>query len=218
MISRANKRLQDPGRVDLMLRFERELWAQGIRNIAGIDEAGRGPLAGPVVAAAVVVAPGFFLNAVDDSKKLNPILRRDLYGRIMEGAVSVGVGIVDHDVIDEINILNATFVAMRKAVDALTMIPEFLLIDGNRFIGGEIPFATIVDGDSLSFSIAAASIIAKVSRDRIMLDYDSQYPEYGFARHKGYGTREHRSAILRYGMCSIHRKSFSPNLIGVCSS
>jgi ribonuclease HII len=204
--------------MELMLHFERELWTKGVRHIAGIDEAGRGPLAGPVVAAAVVIAPGFFLHAVDDSKKLTPLLRSVLYGRILDGAVSVGIGAVDHDVIDQINILNATFVAMRKAVDALTVLPEFLLVDGNRFIGGKIPFATIVDGDSLSFSVAAASIIAKVSRDRIMQEYDSQYPEYGFARHKGYGTREHRSAILRYGMCPIHRRSFARKLTGVHSS
>jgi ribonuclease HII len=176
--------------------------------IAGIDEAGRGPLAGPVVAAAVVVQPEFYLPSVDDSKKLSPAVREALFDQIMSGALSVGVGIVGHEAIDRINILNATFEAMGKAVSSLTRRPEFLLIDGNRYRGGEIPFSTIVGGDGLCFSVAAASIIAKVTRDRIMVQYDAIYPNYGFARHKGYGTAQHRSAILEHGVCPIHRMSF----------
>lgn len=181
--------------------------------IAGIDEAGRGPLAGPVVAAAVVVQPDFYLPSVDDSKKLSPAVREALFEQIMDGAVSVGVGIVSHETIDQINILNATFEAMGHAVSSLTRRPEFLLIDGNRYRGGEIPFSTIVGGDGLCFSIAAASIIAKVTRDRIMVQFDALYPIYGFARHKGYGTAQHRSAIREHGVSPIHRKSFLKKIL-----
>jgi ribonuclease HII len=196
-------------KAERMLRYERELWAKGLRTIAGVDEAGRGPLAGPVVAAAVIVEPGFYIPGVDDSKKLTPATRNALFEDIMRGSVSVGVGIVDHETIDRVNILNATLEAMGIAVASLKKRPEFLLIDGNRFRGGGIPFSTIVDGDALCFSVAAASIIAKVTRDRIMVEYDTEYPQYGFARHKGYGTRQHRSAILEHGVCPIHRKSFA---------
>jgi ribonuclease HII len=200
-------------RAEVMLRRERALWARGMGRVAGIDEAGRGPLAGPVVAAAVVMPREFFLPRVDDSKKLSPTVRNELAPLIMEGAVSVGVGIVDHEVIDRINILNATFEAMHRAVENLTVVPEFLLVDGNRYRGGNIPYATIVDGDALCFSIAAASIIAKVTRDRIMEEYDVHFPVYGFARHKGYATHAHRLAILRHGVCPIHRRTFTRNLV-----
>lgn len=196
-----------------MLRHERDLWSRGIHIVAGIDEAGRGPLAGPVVAAAVVVHPEFYLPSVDDSKKLSPAVREALFDQIVDGALSVGVGIVSHETIDQINILNATFEAMGQAVSSLTRRPEFLLIDGNRYRGGEIPFSTIVGGDGLCFSVAAASIIAKVTRDRIMVQYDALYPNYGFARHKGYGTAQHRSAILEHGVCPIHRKSFLKKIL-----
>ena len=196
----------------LMLNFEKELWRNGVRYIAGIDEAGRGPLAGPVVAAAVIVSPDFFLEEVDDSKKLSTSTREALYDRIMDGALAIGIGQVENDVIDEINILNATFMAMHRAVNELSVTPEHLLIDGNRYQGERIPFTTIVDGDALSFSIAAASIIAKVTRDRMMAEFDLQFPGYGFAKHKGYATREHRDAIARLGYCPIHRRSFSVNL------
>ena len=191
-----------------MLVHERMLWDRGVSLVAGVDEAGRGPLAGPVVAAAVVVGRDFFLTEVDDSKKLSAAQRERLYDAILKGSLGVGVGCVDHEVIDRVNILNATFEAMHLAVKSLPVTPEFLLIDGNRFRGGEIPFRTIVDGDELCFSIAAASIIAKVTRDRLMLEYDREFPEYGFARHKGYGTREHREAIARLGVSPIHRRSF----------
>ena len=200
-------------RADRMLSRERALWARGIARVAGIDEAGRGPLAGPVVAAAVVMPREFFHPRVDDSKRIRAPLRAELAVIIHEEAVSVGIGIVDHEVIDRINILNATFEAMHLAVKNLSVIPDFLLVDGNRYRGCDIPFATIVGGDACCFSIAAASIIAKVTRDRMMEEYDTLYPAYGFARHKGYATRAHRIAILRHGICSIHRRSFTRKLV-----
>jgi ribonuclease HII len=168
-----------------------------------------------VVAAAVVVAPGFFIPEVDDSKTLSCVQREILYEQIVAGAVAVGVGSVDHDTIDEINILNATFRAMNLAIHRLPVTPGHVLIDGNRFAREEnsatlaaLPFTTIVDGDALCFSIAAASIVAKVTRDRMMIDFDREFPGYGFARHKGYATREHREAITRLGLCAIHRRTF----------
>ncbi len=216
-----------------MLRHERRLWTAGVSRVAGIDEAGRGPLAGPVVAAAVIVEPSFFLPEVDDSKKLSAAHREALFDQILSGAVGVGVGMVDNMVIDEINILNATMLAMHRAVDNLPAAPEHLLVDGNRFtdeispchgritsgagtdldagpLSGRrgIPFTTIVRGDSLSFSIAAASIIAKVTRDRLMNGFDEQFPGYGFCHNKGYATRYHREAIARLGFCPIHRRTF----------
>ena len=192
-----------------MLAHESTLWRRGLRSVAGIDEAGRGPLAGPVVAAAVIFPPGCFHPGVDDSKKLSPAKREEMEAVIRENALGVGVGIVDHATIDRLNILNATFQAMHEAVRALPDEPEFLLVDGNRFRGGTIPFAAIVDGDARSLCIAAASIIAKVTRDRIMREYDQEFPGYGFARHKGYGTPQHRDAIARLGLCSIHRRSYT---------
>jgi len=194
---------------DATFAFERPLWETGILRIAGIDEAGRGPLAGPVVAAAVVFPRGVSPPGVRDSKALSPGGRERLFAEIMNLAEGVGVGIVDHVVIDDINILNATFRAMHRAIDALPVRPDHLLVDGNRFAEAGIPWTTIVGGDALSASIAAASIIAKVTRDRIMTDYDREFPGYGFARHKGYATREHRAAIGRLGFCPIHRRSFS---------
>ena len=196
----------------ITLDYEQDLWRRGNRLVAGIDEAGRGPLAGPVVAAAVVFPQDFFLPDVNDSKVLSPAMRECLYGQILGNAIAVGVGIVDHVTIDEVNILNATFRAMDEAVGRLTVTPDHLLIDGNRFPGAGIPFTTIVDGDALCFSIAAASIVAKVTRDRIMTEYDAKFPGYGFAKHKGYATREHCEAILRLGYCEIHRRSFELNL------
>jgi len=191
-----------------LLRFERELWRGGFTLVAGIDEAGRGPLAGPVVAAAVIFRPGQTIPPVTDSKQLTSNQRETLCDQIMRMATAVGVGIVDHHVIDRVNILQATYRAMHKAVRRLALRPEYLLIDGNRFRGKDIPFLTIVDGDARSASIAAASIVAKVTRDHMMLDYDSRYPGYGFAKHKGYPTAEHCDAIRRLGYCTIHRKTF----------
>lgn len=188
--------------------YELEYWKRGIVNVAGVDEAGRGPLAGPVVAAAVIFQPNVQIEGVNDSKKLSPKQRAILYDRIYERAVSVGIGIVDQSEIDKINILQATFQAMNMAIGNLKPTPEQLLIDGNRFKGNGIPFTTIVNGDAICFSIAAASVIAKVTRDRLMICYDSEYPMYGFSRHKGYGTKEHIAAIRKYGLCNLHRRSF----------
>jgi ribonuclease HII len=191
------------------LQFEQKLWNSGVHVIAGIDEAGRGPLAGPVVAAAVVFPPDVLIPGVGDSKTISAPKREKLFDEILRQAVSSGIGIVEPDVIDEVNILNATFLAMNRAVDQLSILPDHLLVDGNIFRGSSIPHSTIIDGDALSFTIAAASILAKVTRDRLMLDYDLRYPGYGFARHKGYGTKEHREAIARLGQCPIHRRSFT---------
>ncbi len=196
------------GKKDLLLRLEREYWSKGVMSIAGVDEAGRGPLAGPVVAAAVVFNPEHFIEGVNDSKVLLPEEREELYARIVAESVTFGVGIVGHTVIDEINILQATYKAMHEAVLQLSVVPSLQLIDGNRFLENGIPYKTIIDGDALSFSIAAASIIAKVTRDRLMVEYDTEYPGYGFAKHKGYATKEHREAIDKLGYCEIHRRSF----------
>jgi ribonuclease HII len=177
-----------------------------------VDEAGRGPLAGPVVAAAVIMPRDRMIHGVNDSKMLLPREREELFPRIMESAVTVGIGVVDHTEIDRVNILNASFQAMQKAIDALVPVPDHLLIDGNRFLPGgaapSIPNTLVIGGDARSFSIAAASIIAKVTRDRLMSEFDLIYPGYGFARHKGYATPEHRDAIFRLGYCDIHRRSF----------
>jgi ribonuclease HII len=190
------------------IRIEQGLWNNGFRLIAGVDEAGRGPLAGPVVAAAVVLPYGVGIIGIEDSKKLSERTREELYKIITDSAVGIGIGIVDHIVIDEVNILNATFRAMHSAIAKLNCVPDHLLIDGPYFAGANIPYTTIIKGDSLSVSIAAASIIAKVTRDRLMYQYDREYPQYGFANHKGYGTREHIEAIRKFGLCTIHRKSF----------
>ncbi len=193
---------------DDKLRFERDLWRKGVRSVAGVDEAGRGPLAGPVVAAAVVFPQEFFLPGVDDSKRLTADRREELFEQILACASGVGIGIVGHEVIDQLNILHATYQAMHAAVQNLPVPPDHLLIDGNRFDGGVLPYSTIVQGDARSLCIGAASIIAKVTRDRLMKEFDLQYPGYGFAVHKGYGTRSHREAIGRLGPCPIHRRSF----------
>jgi len=181
---------------------------QGIRIIAGVDEAGRGPLAGPVVAAAVVFDTATRIEGVNDSKKLSERQRSFLFDEILLGAVDVGVGIVAHDEIDRINILQASILAMRKAVDELRVIPEVILADGNSFSHEAIRVENVIGGDGKCFSVAAASIVAKVTRDRIMREYHLLFPDYGFERHKGYGTPEHLAAIRRHGLCRIHRRSF----------
>lgn len=186
--------------------------SKGIVRIAGVDEAGRGPLAGPVVAAAVMFPSGAVIDGVDDSKKLSAARRERLASEIRGVATAVGIGVVSHEEIDRINILRATNLAMEQAIQALGHEPELVLVDGNSFRHETFRFVNIVDGDALCFSIAAASIIAKVERDQLMMGYDRQYPEYGFARHKGYGTEEHRQAIARYGMSPIHRRSFRVQL------
>ena len=195
------------------LQYEAGLHARGVRFVAGVDEAGRGPLAGPVVAAAVILPEGFFIPGVNDSKKLTAAKREALYDVILASAIAAGTGIVGHEEIDSINILQATFRAMHQALAALSVVPGHILVDGNRFSGTGIPFTTIVDGDALSHSIAAASIIAKVTRDRLLCDYDRLYPAYGFARHKGYGTAQHRAAIVAHGPCPIHRRTFLSGIL-----
>jgi ribonuclease HII len=191
-----------------MWEFEELAWKHGFRAIAGIDEAGRGPLAGPVVAAAVILPPGAILAGVNDSKKLTASVRESLYDRIMATALSVGFGSSDSEVIDRINILQATLRAMEEAVGNLSLPPDCLLIDGISPTRLPIHQKTIKKGDSLSISIAAASIIAKVARDRMMLEYEKQFPGYGFSGHKGYGSASHMAAIAELGPCPIHRLTF----------
>lgn len=193
-------------RVDHMLLYERKYAPCGV--ICGIDEAGRGPLAGPVVAAAVILDPEDPILYVNDSKKLSPSRRESLYDEIMKRAVSVGVGMRGPDTIDEINILQADYEAMRDAIASLREIPDICLNDAVTIPDIPQRQVPVVHGDALSLSIAAASIIAKVTRDRIMAEYDSVYPEYGFARNKGYGTADHIAALKKYGPCPIHRRSF----------
>jgi len=188
--------------------FERKYWKSGIHLVAGVDEAGRGPLAGPVVAAAVVFPEEVWIHGVGDSKMLTPRRREQLFEAIKGCALSIGIGIISHEVIDRINIYQATLKAMAGAVSQLKPSPEQLLIDGPRYQENLIPYDAIVDGDAKCYTVAAASIIAKVSRDRMMAEFDREYPQYGFAKHKGYGTREHLEAIRMYGPCPIHRRSF----------
>ena len=188
--------------------FEERARQRGFRLIAGIDEAGRGPLAGPVVAAAVVLPDRYSHPDINDSKKLTSRSRELLFEVIRADALAVGIGVVDSRVIDELNILRATLLAMREAVADLKVVPDCLLVDGNQSVPLEIPQETIVKGDGRSVSIAAASIVAKVSRDRIMEIYHRQFPYYNFFKNKGYGTAEHRRAIREHGFCKIHRRSF----------
>jgi ribonuclease HII len=190
------------------LHIERGIWRKGRTRVAGVDEAGRGPLAGPVVAAAVVFPVGFWMEEIDDSKKLSATERERLFPLIQEHAISIGVSIVGHDVIDRINIYRASILAMQEAVGRLQPTPEIVLADGNSFHHDEIHYRNVIKGDALSMTIAAASIVAKVTRDRIMEDLDGRYPLYGFARHKGYATPQHLTAIARHGLCEIHRRSF----------
>jgi ribonuclease HII len=188
--------------------FERDARGRGYQRIAGIDEAGRGPLAGPVIAAAVILPPDYEDPEINDSKKLSPRQRERLYECIQRDAVAIGIGVVEAPVIDAVNILQATLAAMKEAVLTLFPCPDYLLIDGLNRISVPIDQDTIIRGDGRSISVASASIVAKVSRDRIMAMYHRQFPQYNFFRNKGYGTREHREAIARYGRCKIHRSSF----------
>ena len=190
--------------------FERAAWLCGYRRIAGIDEAGRGPLAGPVVAAAVILPIRCRLSGINDSKQLSEGERDRLYAAILEYAVGVGIGSADAGEIDRLNILEATRLAMRRAIDQLAPPPDYLLIDAVTLPGIGIPERPIVKGDFLSLSIAAASIIAKVTRDRLMAGYHDMFPEYDFLSHKGYGTKGHLQRLARYGPCSIHRRTFTP--------
>ena len=198
---------------DLWL-YEHEAAREGFACVCGVDEAGRGPLAGPVCAAAVILPPDIQIEGLNDSKKLTDKKRRALYDVIVEQAVSYGIAFADEQEIDEINILQATFLAMRRAFEKLTVTPDIALIDGNRAPGLSCREHTIAHGDALSASIAAASILAKVTRDRLMEDYDAQYPQYGFAVHKGYGTQRHYAALREFGACPIHRQTFLRKFYG----
>lgn len=191
-----------------MQDHERQAEQAGYRTVAGVDEAGRGPLAGPVVAAAVIFPFGLSLPGLRDSKKLSPALRDQWFETIQQKSLGWGLAVVDETTIDEINILQATLLAMKSAVEQLSLPVDLLLIDGNRGIDSHIDQKTIVGGDDASQSIAAASVLAKVTRDRLMEAYHETYPQYEFLRHKGYGTALHRERIRQHGPCPIHRKSF----------
>ena len=196
-------------------KYEHAAYQEGIDLVCGVDEAGRGPLAGPVCAAAVILPRDLEIEGLNDSKKLSDKRRRALYEVITEQAISYGIAMVDEKVIDEINILQATFLAMRQAVLQLSEKPALALVDGNREPDfGDIPIKTIVKGDSLSANIAAASILAKVTRDRFMEEQDAIYPQYGFSVHKGYGTKAHYEALREFGACPIHRRSFLKKFYG----
>ena len=194
--------------------IENSLYAQGYTAICGVDEAGRGPLAGPVCAGAVILPRGLEIPGLNDSKKLTDKKRRELYPIIKEQALAWGIGFASHEEIDELNILQATYLAMSRAIQALEGKADFALIDGNRAKDFGIPLKTVVKGDSLSASIAAASVLAKVARDDIMLEMAKEYPEYGFEVHKGYGTKQHYEALRQHGHCPIHRMSFLKKFYG----
>lgn len=191
-----------------LLEFETKAREREFSNIAGVDEAGRGPLAGPVVAAAVIFSSSIDIAGLDDSKKLSAKKREALFPKIQEKAIAYGMSVVDPEVIDEINILQAARLAMKQAVEQLNPVPDLLLIDGNQKIESSLDQWAIIKGDSKSLSIAAASVLAKVTRDRIMEDYHKLYPQYQFDRHKGYGTKLHRTLIQEHGPCPIHRSTF----------
>lgn len=205
---------EEEKRIENLWIPEKELIKKGFKYVAGVDEAGRGPLAGPVFAAAVILPEGEIIDGINDSKKLTPKKRDELYDIIIKKAIAYSSASVDEGVIDEINILNATFLAMQKAVAGLKTPADFVLVDGNRSPEFNIPSDTLVKGDSKSISIAAASIIAKVERDRYIDEMAKVYPEYEFQNHKGYGTKAHTEAILKYGPSPIHRKTFLKNLLG----
>lgn len=190
--------------------YEDYLISLGYNNICGVDEAGRGPLAGPVVAAAVIIPKNKIIAEIDDSKKLTAAKRERLFISISELALSIGVGIVDEEIIDDINILNATYLAMQKALSDLAFSPDYILVDALKIPEIDIPQRSIIHGDRLSHCIACASIIAKVTRDRLMQEYHQEFSLYGFDKHKGYGTKSHIQAIKTYGICKLHRRSFAP--------
>ncbi len=201
-------------RLNKLKEFEKKLYDDGIKYIAGIDEAGRGPLAGPVVVGCVIMKPDSFIEYVNDSKKVSETKREMLYEKITNEAISFSTGIVNQQEIDEINILNATKKALTMAIDNLEVKPDVILVDAlDKIDTRGIKYISVIKGDAKIYSISAASIIAKVTRDRIMREYDEVYPQYGFALHKGYGTAKHIQAIKEYGICNLHRKSFTKNFV-----
>lgn len=194
--------------------LDKQIFENGHNHICGIDEAGRGPLAGPVVVASAIFAKDSMIEGVNDSKKISEKKRERIFEEITKEAISYGIGIIDEMTIDEINILEATKLGLTTSLKELKAKPDIILVDALKDINTlGIPYMSIIKGDAMSYSIAAASIIAKVTRDRIMVEYDKIYPEYGFAKHKGYGTKEHIEAIKKYGLCPIHRRSFTKNFI-----
>ena len=204
--------MNDIERVNEMWAIENEKKDMGYKLIAGVDEAGRGPLAGPVCVASVILPDGAYLEKINDSKKLTDKVKDKLYDEIKEIAVAYSIVMVSHEEIDKLNILYATFKGMCDAVNGLSVKPDYVLIDGNKIKGMELPHECVVKGDSKSISIAAASILAKVTRDRYMMKLDEKYPEHNFKKHKGYPTKDHYEALKKYGASEVHRKSFNLKL------
>lgn len=211
-----NKKVKEKeeARLKELKKIDKDFFDRGIKYVAGIDEAGRGPLAGPVVVAAVIMKPDSMIEGINDSKKISEKKREKLYDLILDEAISYGIGIVDQKEIDEINILQATKKGLTEAIKQMEIKPNVILVDAlNNIDTLKIPYQSIIKGDAKSYAIAAASIIAKVTRDRIMREWNNVYPQYGFASHKGYGTAKHILAIKEYGPCPLHRKSFIKNFI-----
>ena len=201
--------LDEDLRLEQMLRYEKKLYQAGYQAIAGVDEVGRGPLAGPVVAAAVILPPGCKIKGLNDSKKIHKKKHQDIYQAVMDKALAVGIGLMDSEIIDQVNIYEATKLAMKEALSKLSLKPDYLLIDAMK-LDVEIPQESIIKGDANSLSIAAASIVAKVTRDKLMADYDKEFPGYDFAKNAGYGTKNHLQGLDRHGVTPIHRKTFEP--------
>lgn len=210
ILARYERGQKERARVSALYEFERQAYASGLTLVAGVDEAGRGPLAGPVSVAAVILPQECYLPHLNDSKKLSAKRREELYLAIKEQAIAIGTALVDAATIDRVNILQATINGMYEAILSLSVRPQQVLIDAVELVDLDIPSRAIIQGDAKSASIAAASIVAKVTRDHLMDEYDKEYPQYGFAKHKGYGTKEHIEAIHRFGVCPIHRQSFEP--------
>lgn len=201
-------------RLTNLKQIEKDLHIKGFKNICGIDEAGRGPLAGPVVIAGVIMPESSMIEGVNDSKKVSEKKREKLYDQILGEAISYSVAVIGQDVIDDVNILNATKMGLTKVVEEQEIKPDLIIVDALNHIDTKgIPYDSIIKGDAKCYSIAAASIIAKVTRDRIMRQWDEIYPQYGFSKHKGYGTKMHIEAIKEYGLCPIHRKSFTKHFV-----
>ena len=201
--------LDEDLRLEQMLRYEKELYQAGYQTIAGIDEVGRGPLAGPVVAAAVILPPGCKIKGLNDSKKIPKKKHQEIYQAVLDKALAVGIGLIDNEIIDQVNIYEATKLAMKEALSKLRLKSDYLLIDAMK-LDVDIPQESIIKGDANSLSIAAASIVAKVTRDKLMTDYDKEFPGYDFAQNAGYGTKSHLQGLEQNGVTPIHRKTFEP--------